>query len=159
MLRPTIMQFIEAYGRFNDMAAPILESVAAISLAFLLGGLYGLNGVLAGMMLPTAILIFVWKPYFLYKTCFMEDPKRITFSIIFKLLLTALLCIVSNFIISKIPLPTNLYQRFIMVGISSFIVYGVISYGLFYMLFNSFRSSYVRLSTILKTYIKWNTRL
>lgn len=74
--------FISAYGMFQDIAAPIVESILNIGLSVLLGYYWGLFGILLGVAISQVIIILGWKPYFLYKygfkLCFLEYLKRYT---------------------------------------------------------------------------------
>lgn len=65
-LQITISVFINAYGLFRDVWAPVAEAVTTILLALLLGPKYGLDGILAGRALVVLLLYFTWKPYFLF---------------------------------------------------------------------------------------------
>lgn len=66
--RFSIESFILAYGLVHDIWSPIAESSTSIILAIILGSCWGLNGVLIGGLIPTFLIITIWKPYFLFKT-------------------------------------------------------------------------------------------
>lgn len=65
--RTTIDSYIFATGLFQDIWAPIAEATLNIGLSILLGSLYGINGVLGGALASLVIIIYIWKPYFLFK--------------------------------------------------------------------------------------------
>ena len=65
--------FINAYGLFKDIAAPIIESILNISLSIILGRLFGLEGVLLGVLISLFVVIFSWKQYLLFKYGFKES--------------------------------------------------------------------------------------
>ncbi len=58
---------IHVLGMFQDIYAPIIEGVLSVGLSLLLGYLFGLEGVFIGMLISMLIIIYGWKPYFLYK--------------------------------------------------------------------------------------------
>lgn len=64
--RQTTDQFINGYGLFYDIWAPIVESCLFVILSVILGHFYQLEGVLWGPVISTALIIFIWKPYFLF---------------------------------------------------------------------------------------------
>lgn len=64
--RCTIENFINAYGLYYDIWAPVVEAVLNIGLSILMGYYWGLNGVLAGVLISVIIIVFCWKPYFLF---------------------------------------------------------------------------------------------
>ena len=66
LTRQVIIAYINAYGLFEDIWAPIAEAVINIGMSILLGYFYGLNGVLVGNILSLFLIVFCWKPYLLY---------------------------------------------------------------------------------------------
>lgn len=63
--RYTVDTFIAAYGLYSDIWAPIVETILNIGLSIVLGYVWGLNGVLIGVMISQIVIIVIWKPYFL----------------------------------------------------------------------------------------------
>ena len=66
MVRGAIDQFIGGYGLFHDVWAPFIESIIFIIVSTIFGYFYGLSGVLLGPVVSLIIVIYIWKPYFLY---------------------------------------------------------------------------------------------
>lgn len=66
LTRQVIHAFINAYGLFGDIWAPITEAIINIGMSVLLGYFYGLNGVLVGVLISLFLIVFCWKPYLLY---------------------------------------------------------------------------------------------
>lgn len=90
MMRPPIELFIQAKGMFNDIWAPIVESILNIGLSILLGYYFGLNGILIGVAISLICIIFIWKPYFLFTKGF-EEKIGYFVKFFLKLSLTALI--------------------------------------------------------------------
>lgn len=65
--RNTVDLFINAYGIFQDIWAPIIEAALNVILSILLGYFYGLNGILLGVLISQTLIILLWKPYFLFQ--------------------------------------------------------------------------------------------
>lgn len=65
--RTTVDSYIYAKGMFQDIWAPIIEAILNIGLSILLGYYFGINGVLFGALISLIIVVFLWKPYFLFK--------------------------------------------------------------------------------------------
>ena len=63
-------QFINGFGLFYDVWAPITEIFIFVLASILFGHFYGLIGVLMGPVLSLIIIIYVWKPYFLFSKGF-----------------------------------------------------------------------------------------
>lgn len=69
-MRGVVDAFLQAYGLFKDIWAPIVEATLNIGLSFLLGYFMGLDGVLLGMIASLLVIVFLWKPYFLFSKGF-----------------------------------------------------------------------------------------
>lgn len=66
-VRGTVDSYLNAYGLFRDIWAPIAEAAINIGLSLLLGYFYGLNGILSGVLISLCLIIGLWKPYFLFR--------------------------------------------------------------------------------------------
>lgn len=66
VFRGTTDQFIFGYGLFYDVWAPAVESAIFIVTAMIAGSIWGLPGVLCGPLISTIIIVYMWKPYFLF---------------------------------------------------------------------------------------------
>lgn len=63
-------QFLFGFGLFYDVWAPAIESTIFIVFSMIGGALWGLPGVLCGPLVSTLIIIYIWKPYFLFSKGF-----------------------------------------------------------------------------------------
>ena len=73
MLRGVTDQFLFGYGLFYDVWAPITEAVIFVITAMVGGRLFGLRGVLAGPIVSLLIIVYIWKPYFLFTKGFRRS--------------------------------------------------------------------------------------
>lgn len=69
-VRGPIDNFIYAYGLFSDIWAPAVEGVINITVAIVAGKYFGIAGIVAGTVVSMLIIVFGWKPYFLFKKGF-----------------------------------------------------------------------------------------
>ena len=67
IIRGTTDQFINGYGLFYDTWAAATESVIFIVVALIGGFLWQLEGILLGSIVSLLIIVYGWKPYFLFK--------------------------------------------------------------------------------------------
>ncbi len=74
--RQTVDSFISGYGMFQDIWAPAVEAVINLSVAIGLGYLWDIVGVQCGTLVSTLIIVYGWKPYFLYTRGFNRNPWR-----------------------------------------------------------------------------------
>ena len=58
--------FINAYGLFKDIWAPMVEASINLSLSIALGYHYGLFGILIGYSVSLVFMVIIWKPIFLF---------------------------------------------------------------------------------------------
>lgn len=66
ILRGTTDQFINGHGLFYDIWAPAVEAIIYIVVALIGGYLWQLEGVLWGNIVSLLIIVYGWKPYFLF---------------------------------------------------------------------------------------------
>lgn len=68
--RTTVDAYINAYGLYGDIWAPIAEASINVGMSIVLGYFWGLTGVLSGVLLSLFFVVFCWKPYFLFRKGF-----------------------------------------------------------------------------------------
>ena len=72
-MRTVVDTFLSAYGLFQDIWAPVVESILNLGCSIGLGYFYGLHGILAGVIISQVLVIFIWKPYFLFSQGLKES--------------------------------------------------------------------------------------
>lgn len=65
-IRGVVDSYIAAYGMYQDIWAPIVEATSNLGLSILFGYFWGLHGILCGVIASLLLIIFLWKPYFLF---------------------------------------------------------------------------------------------
>lgn len=96
MVRGVNDQFINGFGLFYDIWAPVTESVLYLLFSLVLGSIYGLPGVLAGPLVSTLLIVYGWKPYFLFSRGF-NLPVPMYIRVVGKNLFAAFLSIIISF--------------------------------------------------------------
>ncbi len=107
--RLNIGAFITGFGLYRDIWAPLAEGAISAGVSVVLGSFMGLNGVLLGTLASVFIIIYCWKPYFVFKDGFKSSCKPY---IIKNLKVTGIYCFVwagVAYIFSLIPHPSDLY--------------------------------------------------
>lgn len=74
--RTTIDEFKNGFGLFQDIGAPIVEGVINLGVALAGGYFWGIAGVLLGNVTSTVLIVFGWKPYYVYKHGFKISSLR-----------------------------------------------------------------------------------
>lgn len=136
MMRSTVDSYINAYGLYNDVWAPIVEALLNIGLSIILGYYWELNGIIIGMIISTGVIVCLWKPYFLFKKGLMINTKRYFFPVIYRYTVTIALFIASYYAFKMLHLEqvstiNEFIKDTIIVGFSCFLVVVVIFYTLF----------------------------
>jgi O-antigen/teichoic acid export membrane protein len=127
--RLTVDTFLNAYGLFKDVAAPIIELIINITFSILLGKLYGINGILVGVIFSMSLVVFCWKPFFLFNKGMNTNSKKY-FKMFIKQIIIAIIVI---FISEHISLNINLdpYKSIPSFLMYSFFILLLISIQLF----------------------------
>lgn len=92
-MRTVVDTFISSYGLFQDIWSPVVEAVLNLGCSIGLGYFYGLHGILAGVIISQLLVIFTWKPYFLF-TRGLKEPIGLYIVLYAKHLLAGALCFV-----------------------------------------------------------------
>lgn len=72
-IRIPVDHFKDAYGLYQDVWAPIIQSVINLGMSIILLRYYDLAGILMGTTIAFSIIILLWRPYFLYKHGFKTN--------------------------------------------------------------------------------------
>lgn len=75
MLRGTTEHFIAGHGLFYDIWAPAAEAIIFVMVALIGGTLWKLEGVLLGNIISLLIIVYIWKPFFLFSKGFKISLK------------------------------------------------------------------------------------
>lgn len=143
--------FLSAYGMYQDIAAPIIETVLNLGFSILLGYHWGLTGILSGVLISLFVIVVCWKPYFLYHSGFKQKISEYILrynKYIFLLLGGGFM---TSWILKLLyPNITYSYTFFVSYSLSCIIVYTGISAFLLYFMDNSMRNLFKRAKKLLK---------
>ena len=131
--RCTVDNFINAYGIFRDVWAPVTEAFINIVFSVVLGLRWGLPGILAGVLLSQILIIFIWKPILLYRFGFKSSILPYLLMYVKHLAAFALSVLASDFLFSFTGLhPADSAISFVVSGFVllalSMLVLGVLLY-------------------------------
>ena len=150
--RTTVDTYINAYGLFSDIWAPAVETAINIGMSVLLGYFFGLQGVLLGVLISLLLIIFCWKPYFLFRKG-LRLPLRIYVVLYIKHLAVAIFCaalIYSIFGQVMSFYPVNGIVSFLLYGGSMVIVYAVLLMLLLYLIGQGIRDFVRRMARMVR---------
>lgn len=116
--------FISAYGLYQDIWAPIAEASLNLGLSILLGYYYGLTGILLGVLISQIIIVYSWKPYFLYNKGFKDSFTEYILRYIKYIGLLLIACFISNLIIKRLTNISILnYLQWSIYGFITILIY------------------------------------
>lgn len=76
LFRWNLERFKEGAGFFDDIKAPILESIVNLVVSIVLGLKLGLDGVIIGTIVSNIIVILIYKPILVFERCFDKNWKE-----------------------------------------------------------------------------------
>lgn len=129
-MRNVVDTFINAYGLFEDVWAPAVEALLNLGLSVLLGYYWGLHGILCGVIISLVLIVFIWKPYFLFRYG-LKHPLRIYLGLYAKHIGILIVCVWLMYYILGWISPAQIAD------FSAFIVYGLVLTVIFIVLLAS----------------------
>lgn len=72
-IRIPVDHFKDAYGLYQDVWAPVVQSVINLTASMILLQYFDLAGILMGTTIAFSIVILMWRPYYLYKHGFKSS--------------------------------------------------------------------------------------
>lgn len=94
-IRIPVDHFKDAYGLYQDVWAPVVQSVINLVMSIILLHYFDLAGVLMGTTIAFSIVILLWRPYYLYKHGFktnLSDYWKRFIILILSLIMPFLIC-------------------------------------------------------------------
>lgn len=125
--RQAVESYIYAYGFFSDIWAPVAEASLNVGLSVLLGGLFGLNGVLSGVLISLIVVVLMWKPVFLFGINLRHGLKRYVKIYFQHLAYGCIVAAIACFLLRLLPVRS-------IDAWWCFVVYGLFGIGLFTVL-------------------------
>ena len=149
--RSAVESFLNAYGMFRDIWAPLVETTVSVGLSILLGRLFGLSGVLCGSLVSLILIVLIWKPIFLFHWG-LKEPLGVYIGLYLK----HLLILVASFA-AVIPLagllpidPAQSLPAFLVYALAVFAASVIVTGGLAWMTETGFRSFVSRTYSVIR---------
>lgn len=120
IIRGVTEEFLCGYGLFSDVWSPFVEATILVIVAIVGGSIWGLEGTLLGGIISSVIVIYIWKPYFLFSKG-LNVSIWIYWREIAKYLLT---CIVASYV-SMILLKEYSFQLLIYSNWTYWVLYAL----------------------------------
>ncbi len=141
-LRGTTDQFINGYGLFYDIWAPLAEVGIFVGASMIGGSLWGFSGVLLGPICSLLIIVHIWKPVFLFLRGFQKSILQYVIGVIHYSILVEISYFLADSLQSKIAINIDAaagWFEWIELTILVFSVQAITSFVVFYACSTSFR--------------------
>ncbi len=139
-MRGVTDQFLFGFGLFYDIWAPLTESFIFLVAAIIGGSMFGLNGVLCGPLLSLAIIVYGWKPYFLFSKGFRIPVYKYWFMLLFNFLIYLSSCQLTIILCGKLQFPIENLRQFVVTVLLFSMIFVLICTIISFVLNKSFRS-------------------
>lgn len=126
LIRATVDAFINGYALFQDIYAPIVEAFLNIGLSILFGYYFGLNGVLLGALTSLILVIYIWKPYFLFSRALKGYYRSYIVLILKHLLIGITIMLLCNYTLSTIINKGTSVEWLVYKSLIFGVTYGII---------------------------------
>jgi len=148
--RLTVDHYINGYGLFKDVWAPMAEGAINISAALGFGYLIGYEGVILGSILSQVIIICIWKPILLFRDG-LKLPVLQYFSRILFRYAIIVVDVLALTILFDLILPHRFsnYIAFAGYGAMAFIIIAIVVFGEFLIFSQGTRDFFVRVSGVI----------
>lgn len=149
--RTPIDSFKDGFGLFQDVWAPIAESAINLSVSIICGYFFGIQGVLFGGVVSYVIIIYGWKPYFLYTKGFKLDYLKHFLTPFFARVAVAAIAIGAlTYTASLIHYELNSFLHIFIYGaiVGSIII--AATYATFYVSFSGMKSFHKRMTGLIR---------
>lgn len=134
--RYIVYDYLSAYGYFEDVWASIAEVLINIGLSVVLGLIYGLNGILSGVLISLFVISILWKPYFLFRIKLKYGFKQYWVQLFFHCIVSFIIIVFLHLIADNIP---RLHFKNIELPILQFVLFTILLVLCQFFLFKSFR--------------------
>lgn len=123
LMRTVVDNFIQGYGMFADIWAPITEAIINVSLSILLGYFFGITGILSGVLISLVLIVGIWKPIYLFHWGMKVDLMRYVVLYMKHIAVFAVVACVSTIGLREILLDADNFAKFAINAVITFAVF------------------------------------
>lgn len=110
IIRGVTEEFLFGYGLFRDIWSPLAEAAILIGVGVLGGYLRGFEGALWGPIVSSILIIYIWKPYYLFRDGFKITIWKYWIEYAKYLIAILVSFFLSTKLIGLIPLNMDIYS-------------------------------------------------
>lgn len=141
--------FVYAFALYGDIYAPMLEAIINLSLSIVLGYFFGLEGILSGVIISLFLVIFIWKPYYIFLFGFKSSVLCYFRKIAIYISCIALSTLFFYFTVRNFNFNNSSWLYFFISSMVIFVLYSIIAFIVFYIFLVDFRKVFFRVKNVL----------
>lgn len=159
IVRGAVDQFLNGYGLFWDVWAPLVESAINVFVAVIGGYFWGLPGVLLGGVSSLILIVGIWKPFMLYTWGFKRNIMLYWSQFVYQLALILMPAALMGWIWKYVPLqPSASFFSWFLCAFLMATSYGVVTVLLMYCGTQGMRGMAHRAVAIIGTRLRWRRK-
>lgn len=131
--------FINGYGLFHDVWAPIIEAIINLLVSIIFGYYFGIVGIILGTAISTGLITLLWKPYFLFTRGFKLQIIEFIKGFSLRLLIIVLSIIFANLLYKEFISQGDEFGWFLIQTLKASLLIIFIQLVLFYLFVGDFK--------------------
>ncbi len=146
-----VERFKNAYGLYSDTWAAAAEAIINLTISYIFGSIWGIDGIILGTLVSLIIIVVIWKPYFLYKNGFKKSAWMYWKGVLPIVIVFCISAFLVNFIVNYVTydrVTSNLINWVLYASKITFIVTTI--YGILLFVFiNGFKVFVLRIKDLI----------
>ena len=148
--RGVVDMYNHAYGHYADVWAAWTELIINVGITLIAGYYYGISGILLGKIISTALIVILWKPYYLFTSGLHESYFSYWLGASRNFITSAVSIAFAHLLLPFVPFnPIEDYLSWILYCIAGLTIYLTINLALIYLFCKGAKDSIQRLKTFL----------
>ncbi len=153
-VRQPVDDFKQAYGLYDDIWSPVIQSIINLIISIVLVIKYGIIGVFIGTIVSQIIIVMLWRPYYLFSKGFKMSSINYWKGFSFHLILFSIAVIAFShfFSMDKSNNPKNIFELILKLSKLG-IIFSVLYCIILFILSKGFKDLVNRFYMLIKTKI------
>lgn len=153
IVRTTVDSFISAQGMFQDIYAPLVEAAINVGLSILFGTMWGIEGIMLGILMSLIVVVCIWKPFFLFNRGFKIAIWKYFVPVLVRVIVSGIIVFVTREIVYIIMdcCTVSSFCTWISMAVITLTIASVISILTFLSISQGFRNFIYRVIGIIKS--------
>lgn len=147
--RSVIESFKDAYQLFGDIWAPIIEACINLGCSIIFGYLWGLNGVLIGIIISLILIVLLWKPYYIFRYGIKSSVTHYYFQYFLHLIVLITGSIIAKCLMSLINYNESSYIEVFFASTIALFIFIITTFIILYLITRSMRMFTYRIRNII----------